>query len=359
MRLGRPPVIRSALAVLRRLASVCRIDPDTHARGLIFTLHHVRHAQLQPFAPAMNLEVTPGFLDSILGLVRELDYDVISLPEVPTRLATSTSNRQFVAFTLDDGYRDNLEVACPIFEKHQAPFTVFPTAGFVNRERTLWWKTLEHLIASNDRLVWDAGGRPVLHDCSTVLRKFATYRRLVSWLEEVDEDSAVKALDRIAIAHGVDPCEIVDREVMTADELLRLSRRPGVTIGAHSWSHINLKRATPERLNEELRRGTDEIASIIGYRPALFAYPYGSGAAAGPREFAAAATDFEIAVTTTPRLLYASDRQHLASLPRVSLNGLYQDRHYVEALMSGLPFRLHRQLRAALQTSPGSESLPA
>jgi peptidoglycan/xylan/chitin deacetylase (PgdA/CDA1 family) len=326
---------------------------------VIFTLHHVRQAQLRPFAPAAHLEVTPEFLDSILALVRELDYDVIPLPEVAGRLATPIRDRQFVAFTLDDGYRDNVEIACPIFEKHQAPFTVFPTSGFINRERTLWWKTLEHLIASNDRLVWDAGGRPVLHDCSTILRKFATYRRLVSWLDKVDEDSAVEALDRIAVAHGVNPCEIVEREVMTADELLRLSRRPAVTIGAHSWSHVNLKRVTPERLSEELCRGTDEIASIIGYRPALFAYPYGSRTAAGPREFATAAKDFDIAVTTTPRLLYASDRQHLASLPRVSLNGLYQNRHYVEALMSGLPFRLRRQLRATLQTSPGSESLPA
>ncbi len=342
MRLGRPPVIRSALALLRRLATVCRIDPDTHARGLIFTLHHVRPAQSRAFAPAAHLEVTPEFLDSTLELVRELGYDVIPLPEVATRLAASTRDRQFVAFTLDDGYRDNVEIACPIFEKHHAPFTVFPVSGFINRERTLWWKTLEHLIASNDRLVWDAGDRPVLHDCSTTLRKFAAYRRIASWLDKADEDSAVRALDRIAIAHGVDPGEIIEREIMTADELVRLSRRPAVTIGAHSWSHVNLKRVTPERLNEELRRGTDEIASIIGYRPALFAFPYGSPAAAGSREFAAAATDFEVAVTTTPGLLHTTDRQRLNSLPRISLNGLYQNRQYVQTLMSGLPFRLRR-----------------
>ena len=72
-----------------------------------------------------------------------------------------------------------------------------------------------------------------------------------------------------------------------------------------------------------------------------FAYPVGDPASAGAREFALAKDlGFTAAGTTRPGLLYAGHARHLTALPRVSLNGLWQDGSYLEVLLSGGPLAL-------------------
>ena len=66
------------------------------------------------FAPNRILEVTPEFLEAVLDQVQAADLDVVSLDETMRRLKAG-EGRRFVSFTFDDGYRDNLELAYPLF----------------------------------------------------------------------------------------------------------------------------------------------------------------------------------------------------------------------------------------------------
>src|SRR5258708_29292331 len=67
-----------------------------------------------------------------------------------------------------------------------------------------------------------------------------------------------------------------------------------------------------------------------------FAYPYGDRIAAGAREFAMAqAAGFKTAVTTRPGMIFRESAGHLTALPRVSLNGNYQDTRILPVLTSG------------------------
>jgi peptidoglycan/xylan/chitin deacetylase (PgdA/CDA1 family) len=72
-------------------------------------------------------------------------------------------------------------------------------------------------------------------------------------------------------------------------------------------------------------------------RPVVhLAYPYGDRFAAGRREFALARTaGFKTAVTTRPGMIFPENAAHLTALPRVSLNGNYQDARILPVLMSG------------------------
>ena len=66
------------------------------------------------------------------------------------------------------------------------------------------------------------------------------------------------------------------------------------------------------------------------------AYPYGDRVAAGPREFALArSAGFKTAVTTRPGMLFPASAAHPTALPRVSLNGNYQDARILPVLTSG------------------------
>ena len=61
------------------------------------------------------------------------------------------------------------------------------------------------------------------------------------------------------------------------------------------------------------------------------------------RSPAAREAGFAAAVTTEPGLLSQASLDAQTALPRVSLNGFYQRKRYVRALLSGLPFRLRRR----------------
>jgi hypothetical protein len=50
-------------------------------------------------------------------------------------------------------------------------------------------------------------------------------------------------------------------------------------------------------------------------------------------------------VTTQKGLLYPENANSLTALPRLSLNGDYQDIRYVKALLSGVPFAVMNTLQ--------------
>jgi peptidoglycan/xylan/chitin deacetylase (PgdA/CDA1 family) len=62
----------------------------------------------------------------------------------------------------------------------------------------------------------------------------------------------------------------------------------------------------------------------------------GDSTSAGPREFRIAAElGFKIAITTRPGVIFKVHRDHLTALPRISVNGEFQQQRYLKVLMSG------------------------
>lgn len=127
--------------------------------GAILMLHRVRPASADPFQPNAFLEITPEFLDDVLGHLAAARIPVVSLDEAVERIGSANPGR-FVVITLDDGYRDNLEHAFPVFQRHRAPFTIYIASGFVDGLANAWWLTLEAIIRGADTLRIPARGRP-------------------------------------------------------------------------------------------------------------------------------------------------------------------------------------------------------
>jgi peptidoglycan/xylan/chitin deacetylase (PgdA/CDA1 family) len=333
--------IRTGLEAVA-LSHADRFTTSAAGRGVIFTLHHVRPQRDFAFEPNGHLSVTPEFLDLALTVAREAGLQPVSLEQLPMILSDPTDRRRLFCVTLDDGYRDNAEYAAPVFRKHGVPYTIFVTPGFVERSRTMWWETAEALTRAATSFRFDFGSGAETVRSASISEKWLAFERLAAFVQQIDEDTAVAAIDQAALACNVDGRQIVDDEIMTEPELRELTASdPLARLGAHTLTHPNLARVDTERLHREMRQSAIRITDYCGRLPTTFAYPYGSRHAVGEREASAAWDDgFVAAVTTQPGVLSAASAAKPTLLPRVSLNGHYQRRRYVRALISGLPFKL-------------------
>ncbi|WP_421404169.1 polysaccharide deacetylase family protein [Agrobacterium fabrum] len=332
--------IRAGLEV-SSIPAVRSAFPSLAGRGVIFTLHHVRPGQaVSAFAPNVQLSVTPQFLEEAIKAALESGLVPVHLHDLPALLADTSEVRSFCAFTLDDGYRNNAEHAAPIFRKYAVPYTIFITPGFVERSRSVWWETAAALTKKVTSFEFDFGAGPERVECATPSQKVEAFARLENFVQESAEDEAVGKIERVARQHGIDPIAIVDELVMDAVELRTLSDDPLVHFGAHTMTHVNMRKIDAARLAHEIEESTRRVEAYVGKRPQSFSYPYGWVRAVGERE-AKAVSDagFSVAVTTQAGVLGPHSLEKPAQLPRVSLNGRFQKKRFVKALISGLPFR--------------------
>jgi peptidoglycan/xylan/chitin deacetylase (PgdA/CDA1 family) len=318
--------------------------------GAILMLHRVRPREAgDGFAPNAHLAVTPKFLDRMLHSLGRSGYEFVSMDEVAARLSgESTARSDFIAVTLDDGYRDNLEFAVPIFHKHKVPFAIYVAPGLVDGKAELWWEDLEALIRRRSSFILESPRGNIRFDVASTQEKRDVYAELLEFLtNKVSEDDQRQIVRDLNWQRGYDPAAHCREEIMGWAEIAGLAADPLCTIGAHTIHHFALARLDAERAGDEIEQSARILELELGMRPRHFAFPYGYPAAAGPREFELAkAAGFATAVTTRHGVVTSGHREHRHALPRISLNGLFQQRPYVHAMLSGLPTRLVNRGRA-------------
>lgn len=305
--------------------------------GFLLALHRVRSfAPATPgYAPNRLLEVTPEFLDAALGRIAARGFEFVDMAEAARRLREGGA--PFAALTFDDGYRDTRDVALPVLERHGAPATVFFAIGFIERTARLWWLELEEAIRRLE-VIEVAGLRLPARNA---LEKSAAFERVYWLLRARPEAALLDAIGALATEAGVSSADLAHELFLDWDETNRLARHPLVTVGAHSLTHRRLAHWSEDDARHELSESKAALEKRLGGRVTAFAYPVGDPTSAGPREFALAAeAGYEIAVTTRPGLLFPEHAANLLALPRVSLNGLWQDLRLLDVVLSGAPFRL-------------------
>lgn len=315
---------------------------DAGGLGAIFTLHHVRPYEPKAFEPNHHLEISPQFLDRALARLKKENVDFISLSEIPQRLAAAKSGgRRFVAFTLDDANRNNVEHALPVFGRYNVPFTIFVAKGLSERTHGMWWETLAVLLGKLDQVAFDFGSGIQQFSLHGAEAKQRAFDRFAGYIHSAGEALAVAAVDQLARANGIEPLDIVRDLTMDASMLKQLAKHPLASLGAHTVSHRAVARLDEAEARREIEESAAYIAEITGERPAAIAYPYGSRAAVSERDARLAAEcGFTIGVTTQPGTIEAGIDSRLTHLPRISLNGFYQKPRYAAALASGIPIRL-------------------
>jgi peptidoglycan/xylan/chitin deacetylase (PgdA/CDA1 family) len=306
---------RAIRYALTDLGAIRVLRPGYRGLGTIFMLHRAGAKDERYIDPDL---VTPvDFLDELLGQIRPWGWDIVSLDEVRRRLTEGRSDRPFVCFTFDDGYRDNLTVALPVFRRHDAPMAVYISSGLVDREVKYWWGALEILIWSRDsiEITWPDGqvrGMPL----NTRHDKWSAYELITKWVH-TDPIGYSAKLEEALSRYGISLESGLEKDLLSWDEARRLARDPLVTIGGHTVGHHRLAHLSPEHAEDEMRADRMRLERELGVPVRHFAYPYGNSDSCGPREFQLAERiGFLTATTTRYGNIMPEHAHHLTALPR-------------------------------------------
>ncbi len=348
-------IFKTALSALHYTGASQAIAPYTSGRGVIFMLHNVHPDPPREFEPNRILTITPDFLETVVRQVIGEGFDVLSLDEVGVRLKDRDNKRPFACFTFDDGYRDNRDFAYPIMKRFKVPFTVYVPSEFPAGNANLWWLTLEDVIRSTSEVSVQMQGDMITYATSTVAEKDRAFNEIYWWMRTIPEDRARAVVDDLAASIRLDPSERARELLLNWDELREIAKDPLVTIGAHTRNHYALAKLPRDKAYLEMSESITTLEKKLGRPVRHFSYPYGCQRSAGKREFEMAnELGMETAVTTQKGLIYGDHIDAMMALPRLSLNGDFQNPKYIKVMLSGAPFALW----GAIQRVAGSNTPP-
>jgi peptidoglycan/xylan/chitin deacetylase (PgdA/CDA1 family) len=316
--------------IFRRIDSYLRPPREPESGGVILLYHRVIDLASDP----QLLCVKPSNFEAQMRLLRESNWQPISLDGMLRKAAAGESLKQHIAVTFDDGYADNLHFAKPILERYEIPATVFVVSGQVNRRAEFWWDELGVILLETPDLpdeltitlhgeirTWSTQGdvrdNPAWHVLQeeNLSPRQQAYMELARHLRNSDAAAREKILDDLRQWAGLSPLQRENHRALTDTELRTLADGGLVTIGAHTITHSMLSVLSPAEQAQEIKNSRQQLEAILGQPVTSFSYPFGSPDAFNQHSIAAAQqANFDYACANWEGVV--NKHTHLFKLPR-------------------------------------------
>lgn len=257
-----------------------RIAAQTGRPGTwtILTYHRIVDGPgLDPFALGMCVE-RRHFAAQLAYLSSHFTIETVA--SVAARIARGepvASNT--LSITIDDGYKDNIEVAAPMLLERGIPASIYVATGGLEDGALFWWDRVISAVnhtPRSDSVSSAEFGLPA-NGFALSLRashRGATAEHLLETLWQMPHPEVLAAVERIERVLEPDRPATVLAPRMTPDDISRLAAR-GFEIGAHSVAHPNLTRLPSDEVALQMTRSRDRLAALTGSPVVGFAYPAG------------------------------------------------------------------------------------
>jgi peptidoglycan/xylan/chitin deacetylase (PgdA/CDA1 family) len=228
-----------------------------------------------PAAPDPLLPGEPDArtFDRILGWIGA-QFRVLDPVEACERLYAGTLPSRPAVISFDDGYRDNFDVALPLLQRRKMRAIFFVATGFLHGGTMFNDRIIEAIRSCvNGGLAVpllshsDPGGLPL---GSNAQRQVAIQRIL----EAVKRLPPAERLQRVVEIERAAGSVSVPRLMMNPEQVAGLYRA-GMRIGGHTRTHPILCALDDIDAEREIAGGLEDLTSIVGERPTLFAFPNG------------------------------------------------------------------------------------
>jgi peptidoglycan/xylan/chitin deacetylase (PgdA/CDA1 family) len=281
--------LRPALCTLLHRSGVLRLWRWWHRDEVtIVMVHGVMDSEDTPGWVPLRPQLPRRRLEACLRLLAPR-YHFVSLAEAVAMITGRIPVRPYsLAFTFDDGYRNNLTHALPILRRWRAPGAFFLATGHVESRRPFWFDRLDFAlqharadgreVAVGGTVVRLAGGnRDALRAAYKSLRDTAKAiarddRDMLSEMDALSETLEAESGRRLADVFETDPWA----SVLSWSDVRRAAAEPDVTFGSHTVDHIRLGLVDEPEIEAQLRRSKRAIEEQTGRPCRYFCYPNGS-----------------------------------------------------------------------------------
>lgn len=290
--------------------------------GHVFMLHRILpQDKRNAFTINKSLAITSEALERWIVFLKEKDYEFISLDEMYLRIiGKKKSRKKFVAFTIDDGYKDNLQHGLPVFEKYSVPFSIFVASCFPNKTAIYWWYLLEHQFLNHSSITLYDGGIKKTFAWKNNSEAMALYQTVREICKRYNKEMFLRFVSE-SIAAGEEINTAYQQSLaLSWSEIKELATHPLVTIGAHTQNHLSLNFQSWQTSLYEIQENKKEIESYIQMPVTHFAYPYGSKNDVSRKEYEILQElGFKTALYNVPGSVFKSNDIHQFQLPRMGL----------------------------------------
>ncbi|MEZ4387913.1 MAG: polysaccharide deacetylase family protein [Candidatus Krumholzibacteriia bacterium] len=269
----------------RRLQSLLLATPLFEACCRLLTRGHVRALMYHRFSGRATDD--SRFVDA-RTLARQLDLiRAHHTPMTPDQhLASHAGGAALpgpcpVVLTIDDGYRDVLEVAHPLLRERRLPAMLFMTTGLADGPFWFWWDKIEYLVHEAQAVVHELEvlGRAITLDLRTEAGRRQAWSDVADRCRFADNDeklAAIGALSRdLGVGLPVDPPPHYGG--VTWDELRGMVAE-GLLVGAHTVTHPILSRVSQGDAESEIARSRARLEEQLAQPVPWFCYPQGGPA---------------------------------------------------------------------------------
>lgn len=261
------------------------VDRLMPRRMLILFGHCIEDEAVNGFLPG-DMKMRESTFRGLVGMFGK-HYDLVTIGEGWRALKGGDKGRSLVAFSFDDGYRDNVTRLLPLLEETGAKATVFletlPLSGEqVNWSHKFHWVIrpeaggdIEGLVRRYLTLSEDAaaleGLRRALEDGDQRLAYRA--KRVLKY--EADPEDRDRTLDRIFEEAGGDEAALCRAMYLSWEDARRMAAGP-MELGGHTVHHAILSRLDEQGSAAEIGACASDLRRELG-EDALhtFAYPFG------------------------------------------------------------------------------------
>jgi peptidoglycan/xylan/chitin deacetylase (PgdA/CDA1 family) len=293
-----------------------------------------------------------------MRLLREHDYNVLTLAEGLERVRRGSLPERSVAITFDDGMYDFYAKAWPVIQRYHLPVTVYLTTYHCDYNRPIFRMTCSYLLWRKRDTVFDTGGQWGLNGHAD-LASPGVRQNVVFALDRYAKAQGMSGRDKdqltaeLADRLHIDYREVLDQRllhVMNPTEVQDLVRQ-GVDFQLHTHRHRTPLDRTLFR--REIEDNAARLSQLTGGATAShFCYPSG---VYDPRFIPwLQELGVESATTCEPGFIHSASNWHL--LPRMLDHASVTDIEF-ESWLTGL--RAMLPVRKILIQDPDRVSDPA
>lgn len=251
---------------------------------LILTYHRVLPAgSAERASEQPGMIITPEALEKHIQLVRKLGAKPVHLTDwIENDKQGQRLPKLCVAFTFDDGWRDNYQHAFPVLKEQKIPATIFLVTKMIGSQGIFWPEQVLRLLTSmaipaeSSSFDWLRPHLPA--SCRTGDRPLSVLEAdaVIVSLKKLDDETIITALNNLYLNHPEFAPAKNSRSILNQKELSEMSKDGLVAYGAHTRRHFRLNRLkSKEDLHEEIVVCLEDLQSLTSACVPVFCYPNG------------------------------------------------------------------------------------